>query len=232
MTSQPRRVIAILGMHRSGTSCLTGSLQEAGLELGEHHTWNPYNRKGNRENQDFVDLHDAILAANGGAWDKPPATSEWSDDHRERARALLAEYAGAEALGFKDPRCLLLLAGWRALVPGLERVGIFRHPDAVAASLANRSQIPREQALSLWYAYNRLLFREYRRQPFPLLCFDDGEEPFNRKVDEVIGRLQLRPVASPTRFYDNTLKTHDGGTPLRLPWKIRYLYRRLRWASL
>ena len=64
MTSQPRRVIAILGMHRSGTSCLTGSLQEAGLELGEHHTWNPYNRKGNRENQDFVDLHDAILAAN------------------------------------------------------------------------------------------------------------------------------------------------------------------------
>ncbi|HBM84618.1 MAG TPA: sulfotransferase family protein, partial [Halieaceae bacterium] len=35
MTSQPRRVIAILGMHRSGTSCLTGSLQEAGLELGE-----------------------------------------------------------------------------------------------------------------------------------------------------------------------------------------------------
>jgi hypothetical protein len=232
MTGQPRRVIAILGMHRSGTSCLTGSLQEAGLELGEHHTWNPYNRKGNRENQDFVDLHDSILAANGGAWDSPPRTSNWSDAHRERARSLLAEYAGVEALGFKDPRCLLLLAGWRELVPGLERVGIFRHPEAVAASLLNRSQMPRQQALALWYAYNRLLYQEYRRKPFPLLCFDDGETLFNRNVDDVIGRLRLQPVAAPTRFYDNALKTYRASTQPRLPWTIRYLYYRLRRVSL
>ena len=60
----PSRVIAILGMHRSGTSCLTGSLQNSGLFLGECHTWNKHNERGNRENQKFVDLHDAILAAN------------------------------------------------------------------------------------------------------------------------------------------------------------------------
>jgi len=64
------------------------------------------------------------------------------------------------------------------------------------------------------------------------ITIPEGKRAMSVKVDEVIGRLQLRPVASPTRFYDNTLKTHDGGTPLRLPWKIRYLYRRLRWASL
>ena len=62
----PARLIAVLGMHRSGTSYLAGSLQEAGLILGDCHTWNKHNEKGNRENQKFVDLHDAILEANVG----------------------------------------------------------------------------------------------------------------------------------------------------------------------
>ena len=42
----PARLIAVLGMHRSGTSYLAGSLQEAGLILGDCHTWNKHNEKG------------------------------------------------------------------------------------------------------------------------------------------------------------------------------------------
>ena len=61
------KVICVLGMHRSGTSCLVGSLQKAGLHLGKHHTWNRYNRKGNRENQDIVDLNRAVLEFSGGS---------------------------------------------------------------------------------------------------------------------------------------------------------------------
>ena len=41
VADMPDRVVCILGMHRSGTSCLTGSLQQAGLFLGDCHTWNP-----------------------------------------------------------------------------------------------------------------------------------------------------------------------------------------------
>lgn len=44
--------VLILGMHRSGTSCLAGSLQEAGLYLGEVNTAAPHNAKGNRESRD------------------------------------------------------------------------------------------------------------------------------------------------------------------------------------
>jgi hypothetical protein len=232
VSPRPQRVIAILGMHRSGTSCLTGSLQEAGLELGDAHTWNPWNRKGNRENQAFVDLHDSILAASGGAWDKPPRRVTWLPEHRQEAESLLAAHGDIPALGFKDPRCLLLLAGWKALVPDMERVGIFRHPDAVAESLFTRNQIVREDALSLWYAYNRVLYREYRQRPFPLLSFDDGEADFNSKVDAVVQQLGLQTVAAPRRFYDNELKSHGGGSRSGLPWKIRYLYYRLQRASL
>ena len=98
----PDRVVAILGMHRSGTSCLTGTLQEAGLFLDDCHTWNKHNEKGNRENQKFVDLHDAILEANGGAWDLPPAKVIWKDEHVAAAQALLADHAGAPNFGFGD----------------------------------------------------------------------------------------------------------------------------------
>ncbi len=76
--SKANRLICILGMHRSGTSCVTGSLQQAGLFLGACHTWSPHNRKGNRENQDFVDLNDDVLATNDGAWDKPPRKLVWT----------------------------------------------------------------------------------------------------------------------------------------------------------
>ncbi|MEQ9465318.1 MAG: hypothetical protein RJQ10_16775 [Haliea sp.] len=232
MSAQPARVIAILGMHRSGTSCLTGSLQEAGLDLGDCHTWNPYNLKGNRENQAFVDLHDSILAANGGAWDDPPAACDWQQQHREVACGLLASHAHLPVLGFKDPRALLVLEGWKTLLPNLEYVGIFRHPDAVARSLHNRSRMPREQALSLWYAYNCVLFREFRRLRFPLLCFDEEEALFTAKVDTVIDRLQLQRPAHPQRFYDNELRNYTAADSGRLPWRVRWLYYRLRRASL
>lgn len=231
MSRQPRRVIAVLGMHRSGTSCLTGSLQEAGLELGDYHAWNPYNLKGNRENQGIVDLHDRILADNQGAWDRPPGQVVWSPSHIEQARALLASYADYPVLGFKDPRTLLVLDGWKALVPGLELVGIFRHPDAVARSLARRSGMDRHTAMALWLAYNQRLYREFRRQAFPLLCFDLPGEAFNQRVDAVIRQLGLRAVSGSQRFYDSELKNFRDQPEQRLPWRLRWLYHRLSRAS-
>ena len=228
----PERIICILGMHRSGTSCLTGSLQEAGVNLGECHTWNPFNLKGNRENQEFVDLHDDILASNGGAWDRPPARVSWLPEHELRARQILAHYRESSLLGFKDPRTLLVLEGWKAITDKLEFVGIFRHPNAVAGSLERRSQMARKDALSLWHCYNAILYAEYRRRPFPILCFDDPEELFQAKLDGVIAQLGLVRSADEQRFYDSELKLYDDSAGPRLPWKIGRLYRRLRDVSL
>ncbi len=64
--------IAILGMHRSGTSCLAGSLQQAGLYLGEVVEQAPHKKRGNRESLVIRSLNDRLLEENGGAWDSPP----------------------------------------------------------------------------------------------------------------------------------------------------------------
>jgi len=129
------RVVCVLGMHRSGTSCLVGSLQKAGLHLGRHHTWNRYNRRGNRENQDIVDLNDAVLIHSGGAWNAPPRAIRYTEEHLARARLIADGFPADFRWGFKDPRALLTLPLWREALGGrLLRVGIFRHPMAVAAS--------------------------------------------------------------------------------------------------
>lgn len=228
IASQPQEIVCVLGMHRSGTSCLTGSLQEAGLHLGDCHTWNPHNLKGNRENQDIVDINDQVLADNGGAWDQPPERVTWSEDHAERVRQLFRDYAEYPLFGFKDPRTLLVLDGWKSIFPAMQFIGIFRHPNAVAQSLHNRSGMPREQGLELWYEYNRRLLRHYRQDAFPILCFDNEPEEFQRKLQHVLHELGFDTGEWEGQFYDQVLKSADGDTSANLPWHIRRLYRKLR----
>lgn len=233
----PERIVCVLGMHRSGTSCLTGSLQDAGLFLDEIHTWNPHNLKGNRENQKFVDLHDTILAANGGAWDAPPARVKWSPEHADQALRLLSEHSGKPLFGFKDPRTLLVLKGWRALVPSMEFVGIYRHPNAVARSLQKRSDMPHEEALRLWYAYNKALVQQYRVKPFPLVCFDDPEPILDENIARAVAALRLQPDAaaedlSQEKFYSAELRSSGDLNAQPLPWKVRRLYKKLQRIGL
>jgi hypothetical protein len=241
---RPQRILCVLGMHRSGTSCLTGSLQQGGLFLGKHHTWNEYNRKGNRENQDVVNLHEAIFKANGLSWKKPllagsdvldnPLSPVWEPQHVERAREILAEYADRPLWGFKDPRTLMVLEGWHQLVPEMEFVGIYRHPMAVAQSLASRPAMPVtiEEGLNMWYMYNRELLREYRRKPFPVLCFDWSEERFHHALDRLHAQLALSPVPADERFYTKELHKQSADLNADLPPHIRALYEQLEQIAM
>lgn len=223
-------LICVLGMHRSGTSCVAGSLQQAGLFLGNCHTWNPHNKKGNRENQDFVDLNDAVLLSNDGAWDKPPKKSLWTPLQMDRARALLADNFGEAPFGFKDPRTLLVVEGWKQAFPEIQFVGVVRHPNVVAQSLQKRSDMPWEEALALWYVYNRILLKEYQKKSFPILCFDEEEDVFHQKLDEVVEQFGLNRRVNDQRFYDEQLRTSNSNQQqlgTALPWKVKRLYRRI-----
>lgn len=220
--------IMIVGMHRSGTSFLTGSLQAAGLELGEYSAWNRHNRKGNRENQDIVAFHDAVLARHGYAWDNPPpGPLSWSDSEVSAARQWMAQYAGEQHWGFKDPRSLLLVEGWLELVPNMRFVGIFRHPRPVFRSLYARSKTTTEEgAFRLWKAYNTKLLDLHEHYDFPLLCFDEQEHTLHEKLNAVCGELGLGTLPE-ERFFSEDLKHHkargDG-----IPDDLAALYRALR----
>ena len=198
----------VVGMHRSGTSFLTGSLQLAGLELGKHSAWNPHNLKGNRENEDIVIFHDELLARHGFAWDNPPPSSlTWTEPDRQAARQWMAQYEGISHWGFKDPRSLLLVEGWQRLVPNLRFIGIFRHPVAVARSLDARGGMPQGQAFALWKAYNSKLLALHKIRAFPVLCFDEDENTLHQKLDSVLAELGLKSPPD-ERFFSSELKHH------------------------
>lgn len=229
--SVPASVVCLLGMHRSGTSCLTGSLQRAGLFLGKYHTWSHHNARGNRENPDVMALHEAILEANGGRWDRPPARVDWREEHRWRAHEILAMYADHPQWGFKDPRTLLTLDGWLQLVPNMRRVGIFRHPIAVTESLNSRGGFARDRGLFLWDYYNRLMLREWQREAFPILCFDWDEETFHTRLEPVLHWLHLGPLAREDRFFTPKLRSNDRFQGHSLPPPVQTLYDTLKTIS-
>lgn len=223
---QPGKPLMVVGMHRSGTSFLTGSLQEAGLELGEHSAWNPHNLKGNRENQSIVALHDEILIRQGYAWDNPPEqTLYWSAAENQKAQRLIRQYRGIPHWGFKDPRALLFVDNWQAVLPDLQYVGIFRHPAAVARSLDARGGMSEEHAHRLWRIYNQHLLRLYLRNPFPLLCFDQDETLLHQKLDSTLVHFGLK-IPRGKRFYSADLK-HHRAEESALPAGLDALYREL-----
>lgn len=229
--ARPQRVIAVLGMHRSGTSCLAGSLEQQGLFLGEVNTSAPFNRRGNRERFDVMDLQGDILEASGGSWSSPPAVVQWQPEHVERAQRILAEHAGEPVWGFKDPRTLLTFDGWRQLVPALEAVGIFRHPLRVAQSLQSRNDLALEAGLALWSAYNERLVEIHRRQPLPIVNFDEEPATLEAKLREAGGAVGLDPAPAGEPFFTDELRNApaEGGS---LPPEVQALYEQLRRLAL
>ena len=229
--------ILILGMHRSGTSALTGSLEAAGLHLGDVATHSADNTKGSRENRAVFRLNEAVLNHNGHSWFDPPPTDkvlEWTEEHRAKRNAILETYPTDRTFGIKDPRMLLLLDGWNPPLVGVRCVGIFRNPASVVGSLLKRQpELGTAGALfDLWEAYNRRLLALHEASPFPLVVFDGAAESIPRQIERVRQILRLqRPPESAAPFFEPSLRTSEWHGPI--PESARSLYLRLfeRWAA-
>jgi hypothetical protein len=222
----PSRVVAILGMHRSGTSWLAGSLEEMGVALGEVSTADPHNQKGNRESPELMALHDRVLRRNDGSWKRPPKQRGWSPEESAELVAYVERMDAAYPLwGFKDPRALLLIHEWMLRVPHMERVGIYRHPLAVHRSLnARNPRFHRARSVKLWAAYNAALVAEHQRSPFPVLRFDVAPADVNAQLRAVAAGLSL--PASEASFFDDSL-VHQNEDEPKIPWRCRK-----QWAYL
>jgi hypothetical protein len=180
--------ICVLGMHRSGTSCLTGIMQNFGVELGEVFTDNLHNKRGNRENGRIVILNDVVLATNQGAWNNPVVVSTWTrEEAGERDRIIKElEQKPSEHWGFKDTRTLFTLPLWLDAVKNPKFIGTFRHPHRVALSLNNRDGAPLEDSWNLWYQYNQRLMELVRQYGFALVDFDQDPETY---LDDTLNKL-------------------------------------------
>lgn len=156
-----KRAIVVLGMHRSGTSSVTGALSLLGA--ASPRTLMPAaedNPKGFWESQPLMLLHDRLLAAGGSSWrDWRPfnlsAALEAEPTLMGQARACLVdEFQEASLIVLKDPRICRFLPFWSRL---LEDAGYhtmvvcpLRPPVDVANSLAFRNDMGLEEGGRLW----------------------------------------------------------------------------------
>jgi hypothetical protein len=194
MIGHRRSGIIVLGMHRSGTSALTGALALLGgvlpRTLMEPSDDNP---RGYGESKRIAHLNDRLLRSAGIGWRDPVAIpDQWFSPwrrviHIAQIRRLLAsEYVERGTILVKDPRICRLLPLWRW---GLRSAGVtpkvllvIRDPYEVAASLASRAHNPvvrqaavRSSALSLvlWLRYVLEAERSSRGLPRKLIEFSD-----------------------------------------------------------
>jgi Flp pilus assembly protein TadD len=216
--------IVVLGMHRSGTSCVAGMIAAGGVASAGAAVRNWDNARGHHEMLDVVRLNEAVLAHSGGHWLAAPATVRWTDDHAAaRDRLLRARVDGRAAL-VKDPRTLLVLPFWRASTVPYRVVGVVRHPLAVARSLAAWREMPLADGVALWLAHNRVLADDHARHGDPLIDFGAA------KADVVAAlAAAVAPAPIDAGAYADELVHHDDGDPPALAGldDAVTLYRRL-----
>jgi hypothetical protein len=206
-------LIAILGMHRSGTSAVAGMLADHGVELGPVRMRNRFNRRGNRELPELNRLHEELLERGGGSWWDPPESVVVEPSDIRRRDEILGTVEG-EPAGIKDPRMLVCASLWRDLE--LQRIGVIRNPVSVRRSLARRAaeRPHRHPRLSgreweeLWSAYNRELLAEHRREPFPVIDFD-RHDTLDRQVATALGFWGIQ-AGGDSVFFERNLIQHGG----------------------
>ncbi len=219
-------------MHRSGTSCLAGTIQQAGLCLGDVSTNNKYNPKGNREHNTIMALNESLLKYNDASWNKPPNKEiQWDNSHLQQANEIkkqITDDCPSNCWGFKDPRTLLTFSFWLDTFPDSILIGTIRNPIDVAESLARRSdQFNIDDGLQLWLDYNSKLLDLLKKKPFPLVSFDYPSTTYTQKTNEIVSVLFPNSSMSNIDFFDSTLRS-PSKKPLEIPHEIEDCYTELK----
>lgn len=181
-----RRVLLVLGMHRSGTSALAGLLCQQGFQAPlEADGGDPHNPTGYWEPRRIRAFHNSLLEAAQSSWEDPLLpVLPWQPQHLEPAladleQALAADFPTTDPQAvalIKDPRQCRLLPLWTALFEQrpfqVAVVLAVRQPEAVAASLVSRDQLPLDRALLLWLSHTLEAERATRQLPRLVLSYE------------------------------------------------------------
>jgi hypothetical protein len=164
-TSVERRAILVLGMHRSGTSALSGLLTQLGCDgPATPMAATAMNPKGYFESDAIYRLHEEIFTSAGTSWDDfRPFPQSWlnspdSGAFRLRMQDLItSEYGDSRLFVLKDPRICRMLPFWIDLLVdmGIEPIAIHTHrnPIEVSTSLTKRDQIYPDYGQLLWLCH-------------------------------------------------------------------------------
>lgn len=136
--------VVVLGLHRGGTSIVSGILHSLGVDMGDlFHPPDERNRTGFFEDIGFLAIHDKII---GGDWERP--NIHFRENESEYRELLAGIYKSKRLWGLKDPKlCLFFHQFLRVMadvMPNTEVlvVDVERNLNAIVASLCNKEKFP------------------------------------------------------------------------------------------
>ncbi|MGH8600138.1 MAG: sulfotransferase family protein, partial [Burkholderiales bacterium] len=165
LTADRRQMILVLGMHRSGTSAVTGMLAQLGVDPSDHLIPAAEdNPKGFFEHADIWAANQDLLQALESDWDDPaPLPDGWTTTPAAREAAakirevLRRDFASSHLAVIKDPRICRLMPLWRDILAqegyALKVVLAVRAPLDVVASLVKRDALCPSEAAGVWLRY-------------------------------------------------------------------------------
>ena len=198
-----RSALVVLGMHRSGTSALTGALRLCGAWVGDSEELTVANREnpqGFWERRDIRRICDQLLHKTQADW--------WKlvdfDPQAIPAPALAKQggkFAGVVSLlnqhpawVIKEPRLCLLLPVLLEHLDDPVCIHIYRNPLEVARSLQARNRFGIGAGLALWEAYNVHALRASEGLPRVLVSFEQLMTTPLPVINELADRLEQHSV--------------------------------------
>lgn len=249
MRKQPT-AIAILGMHRSGTSLFSKVIRSLGVYMGrEEDMISPRedNPEGFWELSAIVDFHDRLLKSMSSSWDttKPLPDQWWMLEgivpyKEELKRIVEAHFSNRLLWAWKDPRTCLTLPLWKAVLAemGIQTRYILcvRNPLNVAASLSKRDRFSIEKSFALWTLHTLSGFYYTRDEARMVLRYDqllESPVEIGQQLSGFIGvsygeieQQAVRLSPTPGLRHGNSTKT-DLLRESKAPTIVKELYSRL-----
>lgn len=219
------RCIITLGMHRSGTSALTGTLQQLGVHLGSD-LMPPAasNAKGHFEHLQVYETHERLLRQLGSSWDDiRPLPEGWlaspaALNAREDLISLLKrDLCGSGLWAVKDPRICRLLPLWQQVLEAISCTPSYliawREPEEVALSLKSRNGFHPEKSVFLWAVHLLDTLRMIGSQPHYIVRYEQllqhpaaTLEKIGRKLNIEWPRSLEKTLPQLQDFLDPTLR--------------------------
>lgn len=224
--------LVVLGMHRSGTSAVTGALSLMGAYFGPDDAGLPANEenpKGFWERRDFHRLCNDLMHSAEAEWWK---VAEFSPDQIPQD----ALEAGLDAFGgileeldehrpwvLKEPQLCLLLPLFLPRLQQPTAVLVHRDPVEVALSLANRNGFPLELGVALWETYVRSALAASTDLPRVLVPYADlvadpvgAMNDLHKALSECgVDGLEVPPEAQAETFLSTDLHRHRASVQRR-----------------
>ncbi len=234
MKNFSKTAVLILGMHRSGTSALSGVLNILGLDFGAN-LMPPTqdNPKGYFENQNFYKINEEILKILNTSWDDlGEFPTDFSKDARletikkELKEKLNGEFPDKNIFGIKDPRLCLLFPLYQEILTELgfdiKSIVVWRNEAEIADSLQKRDGMDFEKAIKLCRKYWNTLEKNTPNTMKITVNFEDLlEDPetiifkIKKKIPEIPGSYE-ETKNQIAEFLEKELKHHKIRTVDRL----------------